>query len=181
MWGSLGEDVVYTRWLNIIQQWENQGPRTPRWSDVVQCWFLYKSLADNQGNSDSLIMMLKLGILFAVAVFLETASAASVSHKMYFSCLQTFFWISLKVSLCRICFKFGCALIIQLWLRDYNICNFVTLSVQIETYCAQFNQCGKKPKHPSFFMAHIFSPFIALISVAWCGANWGRDGWGWNN
>lgn len=35
-------------------------------------------------------MMLKLGILFAVALFLETASAASVSvtQNMYFSCLQ---------------------------------------------------------------------------------------------
>lgn len=40
---------------------------------------LYKSLVRNQPGSHSLVTMAKLGILVAVAVFLETVSATSVS------------------------------------------------------------------------------------------------------
>lgn len=39
----------------------------------------YKSLFRNQPGSHSLVTMAKLGILVAVAVFLETVSATSVS------------------------------------------------------------------------------------------------------
>ncbi len=71
-----------TRWLDIMcyATVRKTGPQPTLWSDVVEGRGLpYKSLADIQPDSHSLVTMSKLGILVAVAVFLETVSATSVS------------------------------------------------------------------------------------------------------